>query len=684
MWPPWGARRRLQVTVDDDAARATRALALGLGAAASAAIGASMWLSPAPWTLALDAGTSFLGQTVPAFRMWAAGTVPAWSDLLWGGFPLLAEPTTAALYPPHAIAFVATLGAPLRFFDVALALHVGLLVAGSAMLARTLGAGVVATTMAGLFALLSPALHAHALANFAAFAALAWLPWILCAVEALGRPTTRRFSGASWLAWTGLVAQVFVGMPEHALYSGTIAAVWLALRGRALPLRERLVRIALVGGGALSLAAPQTLATLAYLPATTRAAAAPSAELASLWIASPLGMLLPAAGARVPAFAGIATLLLACVAIVRRRAGAGLLGAIATTTFLLSLGPTIGLYWWLHRLPLFDQFRAPFKLAAFAELCLAWTAAFGVDALLGSHRPWRLAGLALAVLAVTEHVAFLQHDERPILTELRRGAPPPDVLDQLGDLEALRTHDPTAVPPLVLDVTPPLGGGYVHSLGALVGMSALHAGDVSLLPAAHAKLLYRAASRGLATMLGAQFAMVPARRCENLSRRWRWPVAETRRDFCLLANPNARPRYELVTSIRSVDSFDDMVRAVHEATPTTPVPIVAPPDVVADIHRGRVSILERTRRQTWLLTSSPTRAMLLVRQSFVPGWHVLVDGSPTVVYPAAGPYFVVPLPPGSHRVTLDYTPPGFALGIAIAIAWLVVARVCTRRASGRG
>src|SRR5437867_496343 len=116
--------------------RATRDVPLGVGLLASVATGAAMWCSPTPWTLTLDAGVSFLGQTVPAFRSWAAGVVPAWTDLLWGGFPLLAEPTTAALYPPHAIAFVATLNAPLRFFDVALALHVGLLAAGSAMLAR--------------------------------------------------------------------------------------------------------------------------------------------------------------------------------------------------------------------------------------------------------------------------------------------------------------------------------------------------------------------------------------------------------------------------------------------------------------------------------------------------------------------------------------------------------------------
>jgi hypothetical protein len=109
---------------DDERSSALGPLAVGIATTAVAAV--AMWRAPTPWTLALDAGMSFLGQTVPAFRTWFAGTVPEWSDLLWGGFPLLAEPTTAALYPPHLLAHLATLDAPLRFFDVALALHVGL------------------------------------------------------------------------------------------------------------------------------------------------------------------------------------------------------------------------------------------------------------------------------------------------------------------------------------------------------------------------------------------------------------------------------------------------------------------------------------------------------------------------------------------------------------------------------
>src|SRR6185369_7339205 len=123
---------------EEPSSRAPVALPALVGVVATAVLGAAMACSSGPWTLALDAGVSFLGQTVTAFRAWAAGHPPEWTDLLWGGFPLLAEPTTAALYPPHVLAYVATIGAPLRFFDVVLALHMGLLAAGSTRLVQVL------------------------------------------------------------------------------------------------------------------------------------------------------------------------------------------------------------------------------------------------------------------------------------------------------------------------------------------------------------------------------------------------------------------------------------------------------------------------------------------------------------------------------------------------------------------
>jgi uncharacterized membrane protein YfhO len=65
------------------------------------------------------------------------------------------------------------------------------------------------------------------------------------------------------------------------------------------------------------------------------------------------------------------------------------------------------------------------------------------------------------------------------------------------------------------------------------------------------------------------------------------------------------------------------------------------------------------------------------------GWRALVDERPAELYPAAGLYFAVALPPGAHTVALDYRTPDFRTGLAIAFGWsLVAASLSRRRRSG--
>lgn len=657
--------------VRDGTVRVSGALPAMLGAAAAAAVGLAMWASDVPWTLTLDAGVSFLGQTVPAFREWAAGRVPEWSDLLWGGFPLLAEPTTAALYPPHALVHLITRHHPLRFFDAALALHVGLLAAGSAMLLRELRAGAPAVVLAAVVAVLSPIGHGNALANFAGYGAIAWLPWILTTAERLAQPAPVFPHGMLLLGWCGLAAQVLVGMPEHAVYSGVVAGLWIAVRRTGLPVGARATRIALLAAGGIALSAPQSLATLAYLPATTRSGEAVLSELGSMWISDALGLLVP--GRRmggVTGFFGVATVALAGAAVATRRAGAAPLVGIAIVAFLLSLGPQVGLYGWLHQLPPFHLFRAPVKLFAYAELPTVCAAALGADAL---RR--RVAGLgpaiavAVGLAALLEHVAFVAIDEPPILRGMYRTAPRPDVVEHLAAVPALRAATPDTPAPLVLDTAPPLGGGYAGSLGALVGVSSLHPGGISLLPIPHRALLYTPLTAWLATCLGVRYAIVPPERCAPQAARWKWREVAATADFCVLANPDAPQPFAVLRRAHAVSSVDRMLMRMRRR-PRGPVPVVAPVEAVRDLAEGYVVGRQRRPGHVELVVTSGRRALVLVRKSLVAGWHVLVDGTPVEPYPAAGLYFAVPVTTGVHQITLTYRAPGFRMGVGVALAWL--------------
>jgi hypothetical protein len=83
-------------------------------------------------------------------------------------------------------------------------------------------------------------------------------------------------------------------------------------------------------------------------------------------------------------------------------------------------------------------------------------------------------------------------------------------------------------------------------------------------------------------------------------------------------------------------------------------------------------------------TASSKSAALLLTTPYFDGWSASVDGAPAPVRLANGYMQSVSLPAGSHTVELRYRPPGFALGVGLAVltgAALAVAVARGRRVS---
>jgi hypothetical protein len=67
----------------------------------------------------------------------------------------------------------------------------------------------------------------------------------------------------------------------------------------------------------------------------------------------------------------------------------------------------------------------------------------------------------------------------------------------------------------------------------------------------------------------------------------------------------------------------------------------------------------------------PGAAPVLAETSIVSdgGWHARLDpGTSIPVGKTGGPFLSILLPPGTHRVHLDYRPPGFAAGLTLSAA----------------
>jgi hypothetical protein len=651
-----------------------------VGCLATAIAGIAMWRSPVPWTFTLDTGSVFLGQTVPAFRAWFAGRVPEWSDLLWGGFPLIGDCTSAALYPLYAIVFLLTQGATLRFFDVAFALHLGIFAAGSATLVRRLGGSPAAAAIAGALAACDPFAHYCAIAHFPVFGAHAWWPWAFVAAEALGRPATPILGGAMVLGWVAIAVQVLVGVPEQASYCAVPAALWVLARRAGLPLGQRVLRTIVLALGAGALAAPQLLPTALTLPWTFRSGTPPNYLFGSFWLTRPVQLFVVGTGVLngLPSFLGLATLALGAIAVVTRRPGAIFLLATAAIGFALALGPQVGLYEWVHRIPPFTTFRNPGKIYALTEYCVLWLAALGADALWRRRTRVGRVGAAVLVTAMLVERAAYVPQEIAALAALRNG----DGLttaryDRLAALTMLHRRDATTPPPVVYDAGGPMGGDYARSLGALVGVSSLHAGSVALLGAAHSALLDRTPAP-LLDVFGVDYVLAPAAKCALMTRQLGWSPVLTSDADCVLANPTRSGRHALLDDVVATASLREMIDVLPQRP--RPVPVVAPPEAARSTGRGQVTLTSYEAGHATLRAILSAPALVLVRDSFAPGWTARVDGRPVTPYPAAGLFFAVPVGPGVHEIALDYRTPGLRTGALVAVGWtLLVALLGWRR-----
>jgi hypothetical protein len=666
--------------------RLRRAIPPALGLVTALGVALATARSSTPWTLTMDTGSVFLGQTLPAFRTWLEGRVPEWSDLLWGGYPLIGDSTTAALYPPHLLAYLATLGAPLRFFDVAFAVHLGLFAAGSAWLVRSLGASAAATLLAGVLGALCPFAHYCGILFFPVLGAQAWWPWTFAAAERLAHPATPLLGRTMVLGWVALAAQVLVGVPEQATYSAIVATCWLLARRTPLPIGARLVRLTLLGAGSAALAAPQLLPTLLLIPSTPRAGAIEGGS-ASLMLNPPLRLIVPGFGAphSIPAFLGAATLCLAVVAALRRRPRAAFMLAVGAVAFVTALGSAGGLHAWLRRFPPFEYFRSPLKLFALAEFTVAWAAALGADALWRlPHRRWRIAAVVLAAAALAERVVYVAGEPAYFRRVHANDGLAPQALSAIAGTAPSRERRADAPPPVVFDLGGPVGGGCVRSLNTLVGVASLHAGSVALLGRRQlAVLRFRPQTAALPKLLGAHYLLVPSASCDAVAARFGWPVVETTTDFCVVRNPDPAPHHELVTHVTPVPSDDAMLAAL-KARPDGPVPVVAPPEALAALGGGTLSLEDYRAGRAVLRANTTGPALLLVRDALVPGWRVDVNGAPVTPHAAAGLYFAVPLSGGSQDVRLTYRAPGFRAGLAVLVVWTAaigVAAAVRRRRS---
>ncbi len=678
---------------------------------------ATFWCFEHPWTLRGDNKAVIFPMNLAAFRSWMSGYPPEWSDGIWAGFPLLADPTSLSLYWPNFIWYLLTPEPHLRAFDLATAFHCAILVAGLVHLLRMLGVGTAAALLGGLLIAIAPMYPWQASAIFTVYAPVAWWPWMLVAAERLSRDGMRLSS--LLLGWLSLATCAFV-FPEFALYGGVVASLWL-ISGGLRPLRQRLVAAAVFCLGGVVLAAPQLLATATLLPDTMRGAEGVRHMDQPTRMFTAAMVLYPGTEDWLPSFLGIVTLIIAVMGVWRGGPRVWFFAGLAIVASLLCVGNDTPLYPLMRSLPGFGMFRGAMKFKLLTELAVMALAAFGTDWLLRQQwqGPARRLAMLLIVLMLCEHGTYTAM--RVPSVKLLPGSLDTSFADLYHRLTAsgLAEHvrgDAEQPRPRISERV------ALRALPILAGIPSMSGGPNSLLPRRHDEIArryssYRGPTREMMRYFGVTFDLrralpksaVDKNPCLRNARLRRLLLLGQNDETCLYADPSPPGRFAVPFTARASPSQDAMLRTVYEEvsgvtkvttvaesvnecgvsppdrTPASlgvvtlavdeSVPIVAPIEEVAKRMRstGQVELIDFRQGDFRLAVAANRPAFLLVKESYFEGWEATVDGKPAAVYPAAGLFFAVPFPAGQHEIRVTYRAPGFRLGVWLASTWIAVA-----------
>jgi len=672
------------------------------------------WSFDNPWTLRGDNKAVMFPLNLEAFRAWMSGRAPQWSAGFWSGIPLLADPTSMSLYWPNFVAFLLTPDPHLRAYDLATALHSGILVAGVVRLLQILGIRPSCALFGGALAFLAPMHIWYASAMLTGYAPVVWWPWMLVAAEMLSRPGPRlRYFALGWVA----LASCALVYPEFAFYGGITMSLWLLTRSSDTPLGQRAVSIAVLGLGGIALAMPQLLPTIMLLPDTTRGTeGAGSLDFAAVAFHADK-LLYPGVSEFIPSFLGIATLILAGIGGTARTPRARFFAVMAILAFLASLGPATPIYEFLHSLPVFEVFRQPLKFKLLTELAVSVLAAFGLDRLLAASPDSTGTRLTVLVAACVLAEQFTYSAVR-----LQSGSTLPGASDESFVELYDRLHDSGLVDRVRSGHATPrariVDRVRLRGLPMIERIPIVGGGPNALLPRRQ-RMIIAALSGGRGPTreemgyfgarydLGRSYEIRRSDPCiERGSRRGLYLV-QRNDDTCLYDTRNPPLRFLIAAQVHSVGGIDVMIEELaralrHESTVETSlripdecsyaesfsinvdvtehhheldasIPIVAPAGVIDDARNvfGRARVVRYREGDVDLETSTNESGFLVARESYFRGWEALVDGEVAPIYPAAGLFFAVPIEAGKHHVRLIYSAPGFTAGIRIALGWLI-------------
>ncbi len=714
-----------------------------------------------------DLNSFFFPLHAFAARVVQDGSIPLWNPTLFSGLPHWANYQAGILYPLNWILYL--LARPFTYAALERLVLAHYLIAslGTYALARSsLRLSPLPALVAGIVFPYSGFLVAH-LGHYSMLAAAVWIPWLWLALA-------RALETRRW-AWTVPIALatflLATGGHQQTVLYGTTGSVlwWLAnlwrarweerqgtwaalqarslsgLRASSLPLLGDALRAAVGIGSGFALAAPVLLPSLELAGRSVRSGGL-SYDAASEFAMQPLALVNfvlprvfgdnptnwwgPWASGEVWAYAGVATLLLAALALLGSREPLRwALAAIGLLALLHALGPATPIHGWVYRFfPFADLLRAPARSLLFVDLSLALLAALGLATVLQQEQPvlHRLQRLARRLVLVVGVLLFLV---APLflLAVVTSTTPPEPAVRALDSvvllagwlalaalwLRALRTNlareslglaglslvlldlfsatstfNPTSDDlvvhfrhPEVVDflyrATQEEGPWRLLALTILWQPSAAAVHDLEdagglfdpMQPAAYARALEcarTAPERPLLDLLNVRYLLT--RTDDGTFSPFFTKRLAAATGLVVWENPDALPRVWLRGRATVAEIAHTLDRLCSDTfDPRAELYLARPLPAADPTANGTATARWEGTNRLSIEVEASAPAYLVLAVSADPGWRAELDGQPATLVTANGIYQALWVPAGRHTVRLTYWPPLLSWGIAFAL-----------------
>jgi hypothetical protein len=156
--------------------------------------------------------------------------------------------------------------------------------------------------------------------------------------------------------------------------------------------------------------------------------------------------------------------------------------------------------------------------------------------------------------------------------------------------------------------------------------------------------------------------------------------------FRLWRNEQALPRVRLAPGGRGV-AREEMAAILRDGRFDPRTDVLWPGDglVVGEVGpHDEAEVLVDSWNELAVRTLSSAGGMLVVADSWAPGWRATIDGAPAEVLPVWGVVRGLAIPAGLHEVVFRYEPPGLRIGIAMSLLGLLAAGTALTVGARRG